>query len=370
MKYARLEDPNHNYSDVIIEKLGWSATQSLYFLKYYDLTQNSKMYTVLDFNLIRNPYKIDNLDDLIYNCKYLNIETLPNEIKCVEGNTQNYKQIVCLDIYKYNDEYYMDNRIYSKIYINDCPEKKEINGLLCHKILYETVQKFHKLQTSRNIYYVNIIKLENPEKTFTYYNDVNNDELYIERDIYELCIKNDIKLNSKPKIIKNKNTYSIEKNQIDKLIEKTKLDAKEEIVSLEKEKQKTNSIIIFKDKINNKLYIKQEDYKTKNSTKIINGKLYNIINENELTNINKKYYIATIFLKEEKNLKLVIYTYNRIKYVSKDIINTFNINANNRKKIKVNGVINYAISEHEIRMIQNEVTTNTMYKKIIPAQKS
>ena len=47
----------------------------------------------------------------------------------------------------------------------------------------------------------------------------------------------------------------------------------------------------------------------------------------------------------------------------------FNINTSNRKKIKVNGVINYAVSENEIKMIQNEITTDTLYKKITPVQK-
>ena len=120
MKYARIEDPNHKYSDVIIEKLGWNANQSLYFLKYYDLTQNSKMYTILEYNLLRNPYKTENLDDLIYNCKYLNIDTLPNEIKCVEGNLANYKQIVCLDIYKYDNDYYkrtLISNLYESIFL-------------------------------------------------------------------------------------------------------------------------------------------------------------------------------------------------------------------------------------------------------------
>ena len=50
-------------------------------------------------------------------------------------------------------------------------------------------------------------------------------------------------------------------------------------------------------------------------------------------------------------------------------INMFNINTSNRKKIKVNGVINYAVSENEIKMIQNEITTDTLYKKITPVQK-
>ena len=176
-------------------------------------------------------------------------------------------------------------------------------------------------------------------------------------------------MNSTPRIINNKNTYSILKEQIDELVQKTKLKAEEEIISLEKKKTNTNKVIIFKDKTNNKLYIKQDDYKNNNTTKVINNNIYNEINENELDNLNKKYFIVTIFLKEEKNLQLTIYTYNRIKYIAKDIINMFNINTSNRKKIKVNGVINYAISENEIKMIQNEITTDTLYKKITPVQK-
>lgn len=369
MKYLRLENPNHSYNNIIVEKLGWNASQSSYFLKYYDLTQNSKMYTILEYNFLRNPYKTENLDDLIYNCKYQDIESLPNEIKCIEGNANNYKQIVCLDIYKYGNEYYIDNRIYSKIYINDCQEKKEINGLLCHRILYETVKKFHKLQTSRNIYYINIIQIPEEDKLFTYYNDINNDSYYVTRDIYELCIKNDIEMKSKPKIIDNKNTYSILKEQINEISQKTKLQPKELIVSLEKDKKTNKNLIIYNDKINNKMYIKQEDYKNKKEVIIINNQVYNLIEKNELNNLDRKYYIVTIYLKKKENLKLTIYTYNRIKYISKDIINMFNINSSNRKKIKVNGIINYAVSEHEIRTIQNEVTTNTTYKKIMPVQK-
>ena len=99
MKYSKLENPDHKFDNIIVEKLGWNNTNSVYFLKYYDLTINSKMYTILDNNFIRNPYKIDNLDDIIYNCQYLSTEILPTTIKCIEGNETNYKQIVCLDVY-------------------------------------------------------------------------------------------------------------------------------------------------------------------------------------------------------------------------------------------------------------------------------
>ena len=47
----------------------------------------------------------------------------------------------------------------------------------------------------------------------------------------------------------------------------------------------------------------------------------------------------------------------------------FNINPTNRKKIKVNGIINYAVSEHEINVITQSVNTKISYKNIVPANK-
>ena len=367
MKYSKLENPDHKFDNIIVEKLGWNNTNSVYFLKYYDLTINSKMYTILDNNFIRNPYKIDNLDDIIYNCQYLSTEILPTTIKCIEGNETNYKQIVCLDVYNYQNEFYIDNRIYTKIYINDCQGTKEINGLLCHRILYETVKKFHKLQTSRNIYYVNIITINEPENIFTYYHDITNDKYYIKRDIYEQLKKYEIEIKTKPQIIDNKNTYSIEKDKLNEFCDKSKLVGKEIQIKLDKEVEK-KTIVIYKDKENNKLYIKQSDYDTNNSIKIINNLVYKEITEDELSNIDK-YIITTIYLKKEKQLDLIIHTYNRIKYIEKDIIKMFNINPTNRKKIKVNGIINYAVSEHEINVITQSVNTKISYKNIVPTNK-
>ena len=47
----------------------------------------------------------------------------------------------------------------------------------------------------------------------------------------------------------------------------------------------------------------------------------------------------------------------------------FNINPTNRKKIKVNGIINYAVSEHEINVITQSVNTKISYKNIVPTNK-
>ena len=367
MKYLRLENPNHTYNNVIVEKLGWNNTNSVYFLKYYDLTLNSKMYTILDNNYKRNPYIID-LDNIIYNCQYLSTETLPTTINCVERNETKYKQIICLDVYQYQDEYYIDNRIYSKIYINDCPDTKEINGLLCHKILFDTVKKFHKLETSRNIYYVNMIKINEPENIFTYYHDITNDNYYITRDIYEKLKNYEIEIKTKPQIIDNKNTYLIKLDELNKYKELSKQYGKEKQVTLNKIVE-NKTIVIFNDKENNKLYIKQSIYNSNRNVKEINNLIYNEITNEELDNITDKYIIATIYLKKEKEIELVIHTYNRIKYITEDLIKMFNINVLNRKKIKVNGIINYAVAEHEIEMIQTKINTKVTYKNITPANK-
>lgn len=400
MKYIKLEYPDDSLHNVIVTNFGYSTSAYTYFVEYYDLSQSAKMYTIIEKTnntFIRNPYAKIDMDDLFFGYQSLDENLLPDVLECKKTYFKTARQNICIDAYKIDENYYILESICSKIKLDEYNEKKTINGTLCRKVSIETITKLNKKETEKNCYYVRIIEIKNEanntekeeliekkqeeKQEIEYYNDITNNKMYITRNVYEECKKLNINSSFEPKIIDNRNCYSIEKNDLETLLNND-FKGKEIIISNEKEqKEKTKDevIIAYQDKETKKIYIEQKYINNKNTQEkvILNKKCYEV-NEKDLESIlNKIIVVAPIYLKKDinNNQQVKIYNYNDIKFISEDIIKEYSIDTTYRKKIKIAGEIKYAISEQEINTIiekanQNKINIYFINKKITPVDKN
>ncbi len=145
-------------------------------------------------------------------------------------------------------------------------------------------------------------------KYFTYYYDIINDITFIEREIYELCKKYEVNLNSIPRIIHNKNCYSIEETQLKEFIDKSKYIGNRVLILVNNNDIKRKTKIIRICKYNDELFIPEEVkevYKDIANNKLIkvNKELFIKINEEDLESIKKAYLRRDINI--EKEVKLI-----------------------------------------------------------------
>lgn len=145
-------------------------------------------------------------------------------------------------------------------------------------------------------------------KYFTYYYDIINDITYIDREIYELCKKYEIDLDSIPRILYNKNYYSIEEDKLKEFIEKSNYIGNRVLLLVDNKSIKRKNKLLIVCKYNNELFVPEEVkyvYKEISNNKLIkvNGEIYIKITEEDLNHIKKAYLRKDINIEDE--LKLI-----------------------------------------------------------------
>ena len=194
-------------------------------------------------------------------------------------------------------------------------------------------------------------------KSFIYYNDVNNNTFYIPRDIYEKCISLNLKWDSKPKIIQDKNYYSTTRAILNELAKTKEYYGIEKVLRLEREiipKSLENVIMAYKDGKTGIIYI-SEKYQPENSAnlKIILGKRCYPITERELERIlNKKIIIATVFCKPKEQEKILVCKAGEKRFIKETAGITYGLSLINRKRIKIDNQIYIQVTEEELTLIQ------------------
>ena len=141
-------------------------------------------------------------------------------------------------------------------------------------------------------------------KYFTYYYDIINDITFIEREIYELCKKYEIETNSIPRIIHNKNCYSIEEDKLKEFIDKSTYIGNRVLILVDNKEIKRKTKLLRICKCDNELFIPEEVkevYKNIANNKLIkvNGELFIKINEEDLESIKKAYLRRDINIEKE-----------------------------------------------------------------------
>ena len=241
--------------------------------------------------------------------------------------------------------------------------ERNINNKKYYQVTPEEIDKIEKISKEKKLTLIRkyeAIQLNKEKFEFNYFRI--NKELYITRDIYELAKKHNIEFEAKPKIISNCNCYSIKEEELINLEEKTNSKGKRIII---REPKTLETIVVYKDMINNKIYIPRE-YAPIQSTKIteiMNKKCFES-SEKELEKIfNKKFIIANVYLNNKHNkpkeiLNIILCKFENTLFIPEEIIKKLNINISLQKKIKVNGNIFHQITEEELYFIKKEASKN------------
>lgn len=125
---------------------------------------------------------------------------------------------------------------------------------------------------------------------FVPYHDIVNDIYYIDRDSYELCKSYQIEVSGIPKIIKDRNYYSITKAQLSKLNEKTGNTMNEVKLIVGDDKKKPTRIKVCE--YNDSMYM-NSDILEKFINPVqrieisINGKIYKKVYPQDLVEISR-----------------------------------------------------------------------------------
>lgn len=203
---------------------------------------------------------------------------------------------------------------------------------------------------------------------FEYYYDEQNNIIYISRKILELSRKLNIEIEGIPKIINNKNCYSIHYKDLKKIEEQANIKGIEnKITNREKEK---NIVIVYHLANTNELYL-TENINLSNDTKEIMNKVCFKTTTQELEKtLNKKFVIVTVYKYNEtttpKKNELIVCNYNNVLFIEENILESLNLQKTNKKKIRVNKVIYIEVTEDELNEVLEKTNSTIINKEIKP----
>ena len=203
---------------------------------------------------------------------------------------------------------------------------------------------------------------------FEYYYDEQNNIIYISREILELSRKLNIEIEGIPKIINNKNCYSIHYKDLKRIEEQANIKGIEnKITNREKEK---NIVIVYHLANTNELYL-TENINLSNDTKEIMNKVCFKTTAKELEKtLNKKFVIVTVYKYNEtttpKKNELIVCNYNNVLFIEESILESLNLQKTNKKKIRVNKVIYIEVTEDELNEVLEKTNSTIINKEIKP----
>lgn len=219
------------------------------------------------------------------------------------------------------------------------------------------------------------------KKSFVYYLDTNNSEIYIPRKQFEACRSLGIECEGKPKIIHGRNCYSIAEEQLKELVEKSEFIGIEQKVQLEKKQKEApkkveKTIIVYQDANTKTLYIPTKYLgEKKTSSRIIMDKPCVVTNEQQLEKMyNTRIILVKVYTKPNKALEIIVaYIGNRL-FISEEIALAFLIDTSLRKRIRVDGEMFAEIAPQELDYIQEDlkqegITIEFNHKEIMPVKK-
>jgi hypothetical protein len=313
-----------------------------------------------------------------------------------ETKTKQMTQFIVYVDKNNNNQLFVSKDICEKYNLTN-KKTKVIENIECKRLTEEEIRSIEQSskQTPTTLIafykYVHLEKeLENNEelepnnkkmnkKVFLYYIDQSNNKRFITRGFLDIARNLGINIEGIPKIIDNKNCYSITESELQELENKANLKGIEKkiIVEEKKEVKEINSddiVIAYIDKTNNKIYIPVKEKNTDTKTITITGKECVEITEIELENLkaNKDIKVVTVsvYLKkpeekkeiivnnkiqENKKLEIILCKINNSIFIKEDIAIKFKLKTDT-KKIKVDGLFYIETSETNLAVLKNEAS--------------
>ena len=203
---------------------------------------------------------------------------------------------------------------------------------------------------------------------FEYYYDEQNNIIYISREILELSRKLNIEIEGIPKIINNKNCYSIHYKDLKKIEEQANIKGIENKIT-NKEKEK-NIVIVYRLANTNELYLRENINHSNDTKEIMNKVCFKTTTQELEKTLNKKFVIVTVYKYNEtttpKKNELIVCNYNNVLFIEENILESLNLQKTAKKKIRVNKVIYIEVTEDELNKVLEKTNSTIINKEIKP----
>lgn len=282
----------------------------------------------------------------------------------------------------HNNRTYIQDSICTKYNIEPLT-KRTIDKVTYYQVRQEDIDSIEKMSKKENIELKRIyIKLElkdemkAAENLFIYCYDTLLKKAYVNRDTYETIIKKGIQLEGTPKIINNKNCYSITENELKEVEEVLNYRGIEQLLKPnytveEKKEEEIDTFIVYHDRITDKYYIPKEYASTNAKPHIIMNKECYETDINSLEHIfNKRIIIADVFPYNKAALEIIICNYNGHLFIGENILELLDLYIEDPYRIIIGGQIYDEISDGDLELLQTkefcEYKLNIIIKNIIP----
>lgn len=339
MKYLKLEYPDKSIHNIIANNLYKKDLN--YKVSFYDMSESKRKYA----NLIKNEDKFytvsieeeQNVNDL----EEENLSLLPEIVEYIHKEKDKENIIV----YKTDYALFINERLcnYYKIAKNN--NKRKIKGIDCLEITQKDLEELQKKYPSE----INYISIYEPKNTRNYNFYEEKNKFYVTRNIYELILKANLDIEATPKILDNRNCYSITKNQLNCFNEKLHYHGTK--ITLNEEKT-----LIYQDKKTNKLYLPINTECIHSDTIILNKKCQEITN-NDLSTMNlTNPIIVSVYrnIVPKVTREITVCSYEDKIYINKDIIEEFKKHLKVIEKIKIGKDIYLKINADDLNYIKEE----------------
>lgn len=271
-----------------------------------------------------------------------------------------------------NKKMYIPKELCKK-YDIDTEEEIIIDKIVYCNVSQEIIEKLEEKTLNKGIVIKRTykeLKEDNNKNMFVYYYDQLSNKFYITRDKLEKARNNKIEIEGVPLVINDKNCYSITKEQLEELQVVTNSFGIENVIDIKKKPLKT--IIVYKDKRLNKIFIPEEYANNTNTNKkiILNKTCYEVTYEDLETIYNTNIYIVDVYTKKEIiKVDTIVCNFNGQLYISKTVLKDLNIDYINNKKIMVKEDIYVEINELILNEIEVSNRYNIIFKSIVPLKK-
>ncbi len=289
-----------------------------------------------------------------------------------------------INIYKDENNNLFITKDLCKKYKIDTKDTKLINGIEYCKIYEDDINEIENIALKKKVIIKRIYNElnEDAEKNiFIYYHDLDTNTYYVRRDTFEKAKNKEIIIEGTPRIIDDKNCYSISEKDIEKYEKESQSIGVERIINSKRYNyiHKTSSFekrIIYKDVRENNIYIPIEYADNNNNTYdkkiIMNKECYKASIKDIEAMYNKQIYIVDVYTKpkekERTKLNVIVCNNNGRLFISENILSSLNILPTTTKKIKINSTIYAEVNRETIEKIKNNenVQAEIIEKQVVP----
>ncbi len=318
---------------------------------------------------------------------------------------------------KHNNRLYIPSTLAEKYNVNTI-SKRFINGLTYSEVTEKDLDTIEEASLKEKIKlkrHYQTVELEDEMKPaeflFIYYHDFDTEKAYVDRKMYELIRKNGIEIEANPKIIDDKNCYSVTNEDlktiedkmgyrgVEQLLKPKRKDAPvirkanfpnmtiinqviDNITSFQKthtepettvpktvEEPKQESILVYKNQKTHQLFVPVEEVPETNQlpVQVMNKSCYETSMPELEAITNKKIIVAEYYPAAKEDLDVIICNHKGHLFISKSVLEQLGFYIEDPHRIMISGDIYEEITDDDIDLIK-EKDSDTFHINIIMKQ--